>query len=224
MSMTSIVKATRTLLIVAAAAAAPFTVATGRAQAGYQPSAANLAAREWFQNARFGLFVHWGVYSVLGDGEWVMNNRKIPAADYEKLPAQFNPVAFDAVEWVALAKAAGMKYITITSKHHDGFAMFDSKVSDYNIVSRTPYGKDVLKALADECRKQGLKLFFYYSQLDWHHPDYMPRGRTGLDAGRPDQGEWSRYIEYMNGQLRELLTHYGDIGGIWFDGSIAPMR
>ena len=131
---------------------------------------------------------------------------------------QFNPVAFDPVEWVALAKAAGMKYITITSKHHDGFAMFDSKVSDYNIVARTPYKKDVLKALADECRKQGLKLFFYHSQLDWHHPDYFPRGRTGQDAGRADQGSWPRYLDYMNGQLRELLTNYGEIGGIWFDG------
>ena len=108
-------------------------IARVRAQTRYQPSAANLAAREWFQNARFGLFVHWGVYSVLGDGEWVMNNRKIPIADYEKLPAQFNPVMFDPAEWVALAKAAGMKYITITSKHHDGFAMFDSKISDYDI-------------------------------------------------------------------------------------------
>ena len=190
----------------------------GRAQTGYQPAPANLAAREWFQDARFGLFVHWGVYSVLGDGEWVMNNRRIPIADYEKLPAQFNPTQFDPAEWVALAKAAGMKYITITSKHHDGFAMFESTVSDYNIVARTPYKKDVLKALADECRRQGLKLFFYYSQLDWHHPDYFPRGRTGRDAGRPDQGSWPRYIEYMNGQLRELLTGYGEIGGIWFDG------
>jgi hypothetical protein len=108
----------RVLLMLVAAAATLLAVATGRAQTGYRPSAANLAAREWFQDARFGLFVHWGVYSVLGDGEWVMNNRKIPAADYEKLPSQFNPVAFDPVEWVALAKAAGMKYITITSKHH----------------------------------------------------------------------------------------------------------
>jgi len=148
----------------------------------------------------------------------VMNNRKIPIADYEKLPPLFNPVAFDPLEWVALAKAAGMKYITITSKHHDGFAMFDSKISDYNIVARTPYKKDVLKALAEECRKQGLKLFFYYSQLDWHHPDYFPRGRTGQDAGRKDEGSWPRYIEYMNSQLRELLTNYGDVAGIWFDG------
>jgi alpha-L-fucosidase len=197
---------------------ASLAIATGRAQPAYRPAAANLAAREWFQSARFGLFVHWGVYSVLGDGEWVMNNRKIPIADYEKLPALFNPQQFDAAEWVALAKAAGMKYITITSKHHDGFAMFDSKVSDYNIVARTPYRKDVLKALAEECRRQGVKLFFYYSQLDWHHPDYFPRGRTGLDAGRPEQGSWPAYVEYMNAQLRELLTGYGEIGGIWFDG------
>jgi alpha-L-fucosidase len=209
---------TRATMRLVACAAALSIVATGRAQTGYRPSAANLASREWFQDARFGLFVHWGVYSVLGDGEWVMNNRRIPIADYEKLPAQFNPVAFDPAEWVALAKAAGMKYITITSKHHDGFAMFDSKVSDYNIVARTPYRKDVLAALAEECRKQGLKLFFYYSQLDWHHADYFPRGRTGRDAGRPEQGEWPRYIDYMNGQLRELLTNYGEIGGIWFDG------
>jgi alpha-L-fucosidase len=188
------------------------------AQSGYQPTASNLATREWFQNARFGMFIHWGVYSALGDGEWVMNNRKIPVADYEKLPAFFNPISFDAAEWVSLAKAAGMKYITITSKHHDGFAMFDSKVSDYNIVARTPYKKDPLKALAEECRRQGLKLFFYYSQLDWHNPDYYPRGGTGRDAGRPDSGSWPRYLDYMNGQLRELLTNYGDVGGIWFDG------
>lgn len=189
-----------------------------RAQAGYTPSAANLAAREWFQNARFGLFVHWGVYSVLADGEWVMNNRKIPIADYEKLPATFNPIEFNAAEWVSLAKAAGMKYITITSKHHDGFAMFDSKVSDYGIVSRTPYKKDPLKALAEEARRQGLKIFFYYSQLDWHHADFYPRGRTGQDAGRAESGDWNRYLDYMDAQLRELLTNYGEIGGIWFDG------
>ena len=204
----------RLLSLLAACAAASILAGPIRAQSGYRPAASNLAAREWFQDARFGMFVHWGVYSLLADGEWVMNNRKIPIADYEKLPPAFNPIDFDAAEWVSLAKAAGMKYITITSKHHDGFAMFDSKVSDYTIVSRTPYRKDPLKALAEETRRQGLKLFFYYSQLDWHNPDYFPRGRTGQDAGRPEQGNWPRYIDYMNGQLRELLTNYGELGGI----------
>ena len=184
----------------------------------YQPTPENLEARRAFQDAKFGLFVHWGVYSVLGDGEWVMNNRRIPVAAYEKLPALFNPTEFDAREWVSLAKAAGMKYITITSKHHDGFAMFDSKVSDWDIVDRTPYKKDVLKMLADECQRQGIKLFFYHSHLDWHHPDYYPRGRTGRDAGRPDGGEWYRYLDDMDAQITELLTNYGPIGGIWFDG------
>ena len=108
------------------------------AQSSYQPTPANLAARRWFQDAKFGLFVHWGVYSVLADGEWVMNNKKIPISEYEKLPARFNPTEFDPAEWVTMVKAAGMKYITITSKHHDGFAMFDSKVSDWDIVDRTP--------------------------------------------------------------------------------------
>jgi alpha-L-fucosidase len=185
----------------------------------YKPSPENLKSREWFQNAKFGLFIHWGVYSVLGRGEWVMNNEKIPISEYEKLPAQFNPTEFDAAALVSLAKAAGMKYITITSKHHDGFAMFDSKVSDWNIVARTPYKKDPLKMLADECHKQGIKLFFYHSQLDWHNPDYFPRHYTGVSyTGRPESGDWNKYLDYMDAQLTELLTNYGEIGGIWFDG------
>lgn len=184
----------------------------------YTPPPENLAAREWFQDARFGLFIHWGVYSVLGDGEWVMNNQHIPARTYEKLPAFFNPVRYDPTEWVRIAKSAGMRYITITTKHHDGFAMYDSKVSDYDIVERTPYGKDVIKALVDEARKEGIKVFFYHSQLDWHHPDYFPRGRTGRDAERPESGDFDAYLRYMDTQLTELLTNYGPIGGIWFDG------
>lgn len=188
-------------------------------QTDYTPSEKNLENREWFEDAKFGLFVHWGVYSILGDGEWVMNNQRIPIEQYEKLPAFFDPEQFDPAEWVAMVKKAGMKYITITSKHHDGFAMYDSDVSDYDIVDKTPYGKDVLKALKEECDKQGIKLFFYYSQLDWHHPDYFPRGRTGQGfTGRPQSGNWENYIDYMNTQLSELLTNYGDIGGIWFDG------
>src|SRR5512139_548352 len=128
-------------------------------QTNYTPSPENMKSREWFQDARFGLFIHWGVYSVLGDGEWVMNTRGIDKQTYEKLPGFFNPVNYNPKEWVAMARAAGMKYITITSKHHDGFAMFDSRVSDYDVVDRTPYGKDVLKTLAEACRKEGIKLF-----------------------------------------------------------------
>lgn len=194
-----------------------FCAAAG-AQTAYQPAAANLRARQEFQDAKFGMFVHWGVYSELGDGEWVFHNRKLTVHEYERLPKFFDPEKFDAAAWVALAKAAGMKYITITSRHHDGFAMFDSKVSDWNIVQRTPYGKDPLKMLSDECRRQGIKLFFYYSQLDWHHPDYFPRGQTNWANGRPDHGDWNAYLDYMDAQLRELLTNYGPIGGIWFDG------
>ena len=192
--------------------------APAHAQATYEPSPQNLDAREWFQDAKFGLFIHWGIYSVLASGEWVMQNRAIPAAQYERLAEQFNPTQFDAREWVALAKDAGMRYITITSKHHDGFAMYDSGLTDWDIVDRTPYGRDVLAALAEACRAEGLKLFFYHSQLDWRHADYYPRGRTGRAAGRPDAGDWNAYIDFMNGQLRELLTNYGEIGGIWFDG------
>jgi alpha-L-fucosidase len=184
----------------------------------YVPSPENLKAREWFQDAKFGLFIHWGVYSVLGDGEWVMDRRKMTAAEYEKLPAKFNPTEFDPAEWVALAKAAGMKYITVTSKHHDGFAMWGSKASDWTVAKRTPYRKDVLKMLADECHKQGVKLFFYHSHLDWHHPDYFPRGRTGRTAGRPESGDFNKYLDYMDAQLEELLTGYGPVAGVWFDG------
>jgi alpha-L-fucosidase len=191
--------------------------------AEYKPTAENLKAREDFQDEKFGLFIHWGVYSVLGDGEWVFHNRRLTVEEYNRLPNFFDPEKFDAKAWVALAKAAGMKYITITSRHHDGFAMFDSKVSDWNIVKRTPYGKDPLKQLADEAHKQGIKLFFYYSQLDWHNSDYYPTGKTvsegNWDNGRPHQGNFDSYLDdYMDGQLRELLTNYGAIGGIWFDG------
>src|SRR5712692_1608700 len=142
------------------------------AQEGYTPTPENLKARTWFRDMKFGMFIHWGVYSVLGDGEWVFHERHLTLDEYNRLPSFFDPEKFDAATWVALAKAAGIKYITITSRHHDGFAMFDSKVSDWNIVARTPYKKDPLKMLADVCHRQGIKLFFYYSQLDWHNPDY----------------------------------------------------
>jgi alpha-L-fucosidase len=135
-----------------------------------QPTAAEIDSRRWFQDAKFGLFIHWGIYSELGAGEWVMETHKIPIHDYEKLAPQFYPVRYDPVKWVAVAKAAGMKYITITTRHHDGFSMFKTRQTDWNIVDRTPYAKDPIRMLADECHRQGIKLFFYYSQLDWHNP------------------------------------------------------
>lgn len=187
-------------------------------QKDYVPTPENLEARTWFQDAKFGLFIHWGVYSVLGDGEWVMNQQRIDKATYEKLPAFFNPVSFNAAEWVKMVKDAGIQYITITSKHHDGFCMWDTKLTDWNIVKRTPYGKDVLKQLADECHKQGIKLFFYHSHLDWYQENYYPRGGTGNSSGRPNKGDWYSYLDYMDAQLSELLTNYGEIAGIWFDG------
>ncbi|MCY7328713.1 MAG: alpha-L-fucosidase, partial [Saprospiraceae bacterium] len=170
----------------------------------YTPTPENLQARTWFQDAKFGLFVHWGVYSTLADGEWVMNQQKIDKVTYQKLPAFFNPTGFDAKEWVAMVQATGMKYIVITSKHHDGFAMFDSRQTDWDIVDRTPYKKDPLKMLAEECHKQGIKLFFYHSQLDWYQENYYPRGFTGNDSGRPEQGDFNKYLDFMDSQLTEL--------------------
>lgn len=180
--------------------------------------AERLAAREWYRDAKFGMFIHWGVYSLLGNGEWVMQNRGIRVPEYEWVASTFNPSRFDADEWVSLAKAAGMRYITITARHHDGFSMFGSRVTRYNIVDWTSFRRDPLKELAEACRRHGLKLFFYYSQLDWRHPDYWPRGETGRSTGRAESGTWDRYLDFMDAQLEELLTGYGSLGGIWFDG------
>ena len=188
------------------------------AQPGYQPSSENLKSREWFEQARFGTFIHWGIYSLLGDGEWVMQNDHFTGPQYEQLAAQFDPVKYDPTQWVTLAKQAGMRYIVVTSRHHDGFSMFATKQNKYNVVDATPYGKDVLRQLADECHRQGIKLFVYYSQLDWHHADYYPWGWSGRWDGRPAGGQWQRYLDFMNAQLTELLTNYGEIGGVWFDG------
>ncbi|MFD1163707.1 MULTISPECIES: alpha-L-fucosidase [Hwangdonia] len=183
----------------------------------YVPSKENLEARKAFQDDKFGMFIHWGVYSILGDAEWVMHYQNIPVSRYELLPTFFNPQDFSAEAIVQLAKDAGMKYITITTKHHDGFAMYDSKISDYNIVKATPYGKDIFRALEQECKKQGVKLYAYYSQLDWHHPDYYPRGWTGRNVDRPESGNWDNYLKYQNAQIKELAENY-DIAGFWFDG------
>ena len=177
----------------------------------------------WFRDARFGLFIHWGVYSVpAGEwngntnyGEWFLEETKMPVSQYEKFAGQFNPVKFDAKEWVRLAKEAGMKYIVITSKHHDGFGMFRSDQTDWCIKS-TPFQRDPLKELADACHAAGIKLCFYYSIMDWHHPDWGTRRPWNDKAtGTPDM---DRYVAYMKAELKELLTRYGPIGILWFDG------
>jgi alpha-L-fucosidase len=186
-------------------------------QPGYQPTPENLANRKDFQDRKFGMFIHWGIYSLLGDGEWVMHHQKIPHEKYQRIANAFYPHAFDAQEWVRIAKSAGMRYITITSRHHDGFSMFDTKASGYNIVAATPYKKDPLKDLAAACKAEGIKLNFYYSLLDWGRTDYG-FGKKIVN-GQPEDTDWNSYINFMKQQLTELLTNYGDIvGGIWFDG------
>lgn len=188
------------------------------AQVSYIPTAANIAARRWFSDARFGLFVHWGPFSIPGSGEWVMNDRNITITNYTRLQNFFNPVDFNAAQWVSLAKSAGMKYITLITRHHDGFSMWDTRYSDFSIM-HTPYKKDIVKMMADECHRQGIKLFLYYSLLDWRRNDYSWwTGRTGKGTGRRLKGDWNGYIQFMKDQLTELLTKYGEIGGIWFDG------
>lgn len=187
-------------------------------QPGYTPSAENLRARQWFDSARFGMFIHWGASSLLGYGEWVMNNRNIHVPDYNRLVRIFNPIAFDAQKWVSTAKNAGMKYITLITRHHDGFSLWDTKQSEWK-VTNTPYQKDVVKQMADECHRQGIKLFCYYSLLDWDRDDYQwQTGRTGKGTGRTGKSDWEHYVAFMKAQLTELLTNYGEISGIWFDG------
>ena len=182
---------------------------------------------QWWREARFGMFIHWGVYSVPAGvwkgeeskhiGEWLMLDYKIPVAEYGALTKQFNPVKFNARDWVKLAKAAGMRYIVITAKHHDGFAMFHSRVSPYNIYDATPFKRDPLKELADACRQEGMKLGFYYSEAqDWHHP-----GGAAAKIGHWDpaqDGSMDDYIDKIAApQVKELLSNYGPVSVLWFD-------
>jgi alpha-L-fucosidase len=180
----------------------------------------------WWRDARFGMFIHWGLYAVpagewkgqeiKGIGEWIMNRASIPLADYRPLVQQFNPVKYDADLWVRTAKDAGMTYIVITSKHHDGFCLWDSPSTEYDIMS-TPYGKDLLRPLADACKKYGVTLCFYHSIMDWQHPNYglLPK----WDANRPGhQPDMDAYTAYLKGQLAELVKSYGPVGVMWFDG------
>ena len=165
---------------------------------------------KWFQDIKFGMFIHWGVYSSLGRGEWVMHTDHIPVSDYEKLPPQFNPTKFNADEWVSIAADAGQKYMVVTSRHHDGFSMYDTALSDYK-VTNTPFKRDPIAELANAVAKRNdMKLGFYSSLMDWHHPAYRFRKESGL--------AWSDYIAFLHGQVRELCTDFGEIACLWFDG------
>jgi len=188
---------------------------------------------EWWRQARFGMFIHWGLYAIpAGEwkgkeipsiGEWIMNNAQIPIAEYEQLARQFNPIKFDAEQWVKIAKDAGMKYIVITSKHHDGFCLWDSKVSDYDIMDATPFNRDISGELAQACRKHGIKLCFYHSIMDWHHPDAQGPHYPNYNTDEKRNPNFARYVEnYMKPQLAELVTSYGPLGVLWFDGDWIP--
>jgi alpha-L-fucosidase len=198
--------------------------AQGQAPAKADPARAERLA--WFHEAKYGLFIHWGLYAIPagewkgkripGIGEWIMFRTPVPVREYEQLAKQFNPVKFNADAWVQLAKDAGMKYIVITSKHHDGFALYDSKVSTYDVVEATPFKRDILKELADACAKQGVRLGFYYSQAqDWHEPNGI--GNT-WDFGPDEKKDFDQYLrEKAEPQVRELLTGYGPVALVWFD-------
>jgi alpha-L-fucosidase len=164
----------------------------------------------WFQDVKFGMFIHWGLYSLLGRGEWVMHWEAIPVQEYEKLRSRFNPVDFKADEWVQLAADAGQKYMVITSRHHDGFSMYDTALSDYKITN-TGFKRDPIAELAEACIKnKQVKLGFYVSLLDWHHPAYRFRQESGL--------AWEDYLGFLHGQVEELCLNYGDLACFWFDG------
>ncbi|MDD2594333.1 MAG: alpha-L-fucosidase [Bacteroidales bacterium] len=186
--------------------------------AKYNPAEEIVNSQKDFQDMKFGVFIHWGLYSMLGQGEWVMTNQDINYKEYSKLAGGFYPVRFNAEQWVSAIKASGAGYICITSRHHDGFSMFGTKQTPYNIVDATPFGRDILKEISLECEKQGIRLHFYYSLIDWYRDDYQPIGRTGRGTGRPGEGKWEDYFNFMTGQLTELLTNYGKIGCIWLDG------
>ncbi len=186
-----------------------------------ETSRKDAARMGWWVNARFGMFIHWGIYAIPAKGEWYMNTGHVPRAQYEKYADQFDPTDFNADAWVKAARDAGMKYLVITSKHHDGFCMFNTKATDYNVVKATPWHKDPLKALSEACRKYGVRFCVYYSIMDWHSPY---QGASQPSTVRPTYnpthfkpGDKAKYIAYMKTQLKELVTQYHP-GLIWFDG------
>ncbi len=184
----------------------------------YMPTQANIQSRQDFSDMKLGIFLHWGIYSMFAQGEWYLQNADINRLEYAKAADGFYPHRFDARQWVRAIKEAGARYICITTRHHDGFSMWKTDQSPYNIVEATPFGRDVIGELAEACHAEGIRLHLYYSHLDWTREDY-PWGRTGLKTGKdPQKQDWKSYKRFMNNQLTELLTRYGDIGAIWFDG------
>jgi alpha-L-fucosidase len=184
---------------------------------------------KWFTEARLGMFIHWGLYSIPAGqwpgrennrrGEWIMQEESIPSAEYEKLAAQFNPTKFDAKAWVAVAKAAGFKYLVITTKHHEGFCLFPSKYTTYDIADATPFKRDPIKELADACHEAGIVFCVYYSVADWHHPDFPAKySQRGFHGNPNPNADIAKYADYMRNQVHELLTNYGPVGIVWFDG------
>lgn len=183
----------------------------------YIPSEEVIKSQREFEDDRFGIFLHWGIYSLFGQGEWYLNYN-LNGEEYRKAARAFYPADFNAEEWVARIKASGAKYICFTTRHHDGFSMFRTNQSDYNISDGTPFGRDILKEISQECQKQGIALHLYYSHIDWIRDDY-PQGDTGHNTGRDaSKANWESYYKFMNNQLTELLTKYGPIRAIWFDG------
>ena len=184
----------------------------------YTPSKNNLKAREEFVNERFGIFLHWGIYSTFAQGEWYLQTGHLDKDEYAKAAAAFYPVNFDAEAWVKAFKDAGAGYVTITTRHHDGFSMFDTKNSDYNIVEATPFKRDVIRELSDACHLQEFPIQFYYSLLDWTREDY-PVGETGHDTGRKgDRQDYGHYFDFMKQQVKELVENYAPVRAIWLDG------
>lgn len=186
-------------------------------RADYVPAKENLESRQTFEGFRFGIFLHWGIYSEFAQGEWYLNTGKLNKDEYAKAASCFYPIRFNASEWVKAFKASGAKYITFTSRHHDGFSMYKTHENDYNIVDATPFGRDVLKELSEACQQEGIQLHLYYSILDWIREDY-PLGRTGHDTGRTLKPNYDSYFQFMKNQVRELLTNYPNVAALWFDG------
>ena len=182
----------------------------------------------WWREARFGMFIHFGLYSIPARGEWVRSTEELTVEQYQPFFDEFDPYAFDARAWARMAREAGMRYVVLTAKHHDGFCLYDTQLSDYK-VTNTPFGRDIVAEYVEACRAEGLKVGLYFSLIDWHHPDFPQYGdrqaplRNDPVAGANEGKDWDRYLEFMHGQVREVCTNYGKLDLLWFDFSYDDM-